>query len=198
MEYDIILSPGMLIFLSLLTLFILGSIWWSIRVVPRKGLPVRKSVNEFEILDVNRIPNTPLEYAYTLDKNSRVIQVESEEALQGAINQGLISIYYIKKADSNDFILFGSEKQDQLTIKEWQLNQLNEKINQQKRGWIQLLIYFVVTMILIVFIPSNTFDDAIETFVVITCLAPIFWLLPLFFLFYLRKIKTRKFEDLRA
>ena len=198
MEYDIILSPGMLIFLSLLTLIILGSIWWSIRVVPRKGLPVRKSVNEFEILDVNRIPNTPLEYAYTLDKNSRVIQVESEEALQGAINQGLISIYYIKKADSNDFILFGSEKQDQLTIKEWQLNQLNEKINQQKRGWIQLLIYFVVTMILIVFIPSNTFDDAIEIFVVIICLAPIFWLLPLFFLFYLRKIKTRKFEDLRA
>jgi hypothetical protein len=166
--------------------------------VQRKGLPVRKSVSEFEILDVNRISNTPFEYAYTLSKNSRVIQVESEEALQDVINQGLPSIYYIKKGDSKEFVLFGSEKQDQLTIKEWQLNQLNKRIDQQKRNWINLLLIYVGLILLNIFMKSYSLNEVLIMSVNMIWVLFIFWLLPLFFLLYLRKIKTRKFEDLRA
>lgn len=64
-----------------------------------------KKLEEFELLDINLIKDTPLDYAYVMFNSNRVIKKENKELLMEIVLENPYSAQYIKLGSKKDFEL---------------------------------------------------------------------------------------------
>lgn len=109
-----------------------------------KNRPKTKKLDEFELLEINLIKDTPLDYAYVMIKSNRVIQKENKKSLIEIILKDHYSIEYVKLGPERDFELISS------------IPELSKIINRTKRknaksGLIINLILIIVLSGIIIF-----------------------------------------------
>jgi len=162
------------------------------RVVNKSGLPIRKKMEDFEILAVNLLPNTPFNYGYSLGQNNRVIQVANRAALAGHIKTNFRSVYYLKTKESEDFVLFGSTKEHRKEIYANQIAMLSAKVDQNKKsGW----LFLMISGILFYFTTRDSIS--IYAFALHAVLVLVFFLvLPYSFMQFLRNRLRRRLSNI--
>ncbi|UKN00586.1 hypothetical protein K6119_12680 [Paracrocinitomix mangrovi] len=119
-----------------------------------KRKPETKKLEDFELIDINLIEDHPFEYGYTFKRSNRVIQKDSELALDEAIKENVGHIEYVKTKPDSDFILFKN-------IPKYKTYQSLIKFNKSKRELMSGLLLLVIYIAFIVpeWVPENSFWD---------------------------------------
>lgn len=112
-----------------------------------KKRPRTKKLEEFELLQINLIKDSPLEYAYVMHKSNRVIQKENKESI----------MEILENPYSAEYVKLGPERDFELTESIPELRQKFAKLYKKKArsGLISTLIFVIIICLTILIHKAN-------------------------------------------
>lgn len=117
-----------------------------------KKRPKTKKLEQFELLEINLIKDSPLDFAYVMHKSNRVIQKESKESLMEMVLKDPYSAEYLKLGPERDFELTES------------IPELKEVFRKRVRDGIISNLFFVLLILLAVFYFNEKIEDLVTPF----------------------------------